>query len=84
MKNVNRYRRRMRKAGVSVPALIPVTFVLPQVTQLGCHTAHTHTQATDQAATQALNWLHQYSRQHPLFLPPHPRLPVFAGLRTVC
>lgn len=31
VKNVNRYRRRMRKAGVSIPPIIPATFVLPQV-----------------------------------------------------
>lgn len=31
VKNVNRYRRRMRKAGHSIPHITPATFVLPQV-----------------------------------------------------
>jgi hypothetical protein len=31
VKNVNRYRRRMRKAGHSIPHITPSTFVLPQV-----------------------------------------------------
>jgi hypothetical protein len=43
VKNVNRFRRRMRKAGVSIPPIIPATFVLPQVSCTfvsGVHTLH--------------------------------------------
>lgn len=35
MKNVNRYRRHLRKAGHSIPHIIPPTFVLPQVRPSG-------------------------------------------------